>query len=76
MSVNRELTQEHFTLLKRLHYLCNEAQVSYSLHYEESPNTFWLEIHSCTKSEEMTTKSYSLTSVLELGIEHLEKLKK
>jgi hypothetical protein len=75
MSVNRELTQEHFTLLARLHYLCNLVQVSYSLHYEESPNTFWLKIHSCAKSEEKTTRSYSLTSVLELGIEHLEGLK-
>ena len=76
MSVNRELTQEHFKLLARFHDLCNGAQVSYSLHYGEGPNTFWLKIHSCAKSEEKTTRCYSLTSVLELGIEHLEKLKK
>lgn len=75
MPFNRDFNIEDFNLLKRLHYLCRVNQVSYSLNYDDGPNSFWLEIHSCSEREKLSTKNYMLKSVLELGIEHLEGLR-
>lgn len=75
MSFNRDFNIEDFNLLKRLHYLCCVNQVSYSLNYDDSTNSFWLEIHSCSEREKLSTKNYMLKSVLELGIERLEGLR-
>lgn len=75
MPFNRDFNIEDFNLLKRLHYLCRVNRVSYSLNYDDGPNSFWLEIHSCSEREKLSTKNDILKSVLELGIEHLEGLK-
>ena len=75
MPFNRDFNIGDFNLLKRLHYLCCVIQVSYSLNYDDGPNSFWLEIHSCSEREKLSTKNYMLKSVLELGIEHLEGLR-
>lgn len=75
MPFNRDFNIEDFNLLKRLHYLRRVNRVSYSLNYDDGPNSFWLEIHSCSEREKLSTKNNILKSVLELGIEHLEGLK-
>ena len=60
---------------RRLYNLARELQVGYRLHFEEGPNTWYVSIVSSAPSEEITTKSWSLCSVMDLAIQHLEQLK-
>lgn len=73
MGDNNELSWAQFEMLNQFHTLCKTFQVSYSLNFEECPNTFYLVISSSVPSEGLVTKSLgSLEAVLKSGIKYLQ----
>jgi len=66
---------EHYLAdAKRLHDLCRRAQLSYSLSFEDGQNLWNGSITSAAPAEEMMTRDYSLSTVMELLIDHVEVL--
>lgn len=64
---------EHYLAdAKRLHDLCCRAQLSYSLSFEDGKNLWNGTVTSPSRSDEMMTRDYSLSTVMELLIDHVE----
>lgn len=60
--------------MAKLHDLCRDHQISYSINYREAQNLWDGALHSSAADEEYQTRDYSLSTVLELMIDHLETL--
>lgn len=71
---NEPVGQAYMDHMARLHELCRANQISYTVNYQEGQNLWDGALHSCVDNEEYQTRDYSLSTVLELLIEHLEQL--
>ena len=54
-----------------LHDMCRARQVSYSLHYDESQDLWYVNIDGSSPSEAHVGRDHTLGLALEAAIEHL-----
>ncbi|ANZ50316.1 hypothetical protein PHOBOS_126 [Erwinia phage vB_EamM_Phobos] len=59
---------------QRMYNLAREKQVSYELHYSEVEDSWYVVVSSCAQSENLITKTRSLSLVMDVAIKHLEAL--
>lgn len=60
--------------LDELHALAREAAVSYSLHYSETEDAWYVTVDSAAPAECYVTKTRTLPIALFMALEHLRKL--
>lgn len=60
--------------LGELHALAREAAVSYSLHYSETEDAWYVTVDSAAPAECYVTKTRTLPIALGMALEHLRKL--
>lgn len=64
-----------FNRLTEVHDRCRKAQISYTMHYNESENSFSFDIISAAPSEEFLGRDRSYDIAVDAVLEHLRKIK-
>lgn len=65
-----------FNKLFTLHKLCRRNGVAWHLHYNEGEDTFWFDITSPAKEENLLTRDYSFDTAIKVVMEFLEELER
>lgn len=61
-------------VLDRIHKQCRKLEVSYSLNFEDGPNTWYFTVSSPAPTEKFVGKSYGLYSACISMLEHLDSI--
>lgn len=59
---------------QHMHQLARMAQVNYSLNFQDCDNRWWGSVSSAADAENYMSCDYSLCNVMDVMIEHLEKI--